>query len=75
MAGNVWEWTSTAYKPYLYRAEGGREGMSDNDLVVLRGGAYWSPKERCRVAARDRDWSYDWTSGFRVAVSPFISGL
>lgn len=75
MAGNVWEWTSTAYKPYLYRAEGGREGMSDNDLVVLRGGAYWSPKERCRVAARIRSWLNDRTYGFRVAVSPFISGL
>jgi toxoflavin biosynthesis protein ToxD len=77
MVGNVWEWTGTAYKPYPYRAEDGRERMSADDDHVVRGGSWWTSKEYCRVAARVRYWGEygGLFGGFRVAVSPFTSGL
>lgn len=40
MAGNVWEWTGSLYRPYLYDAKDGREDLDAEGERVVRGGAY-----------------------------------
>jgi formylglycine-generating enzyme required for sulfatase activity len=69
MNGNVWEWTTSAYRPYPYRSDDGRE---DPDVVevrrVVRGGSCVSARDFARSAYRydslpdDRDFNI----GFRV---------
>lgn len=71
MAGNVWEWTSSLYKPYPYQPQ---HDAGDADLSgkrVRRGGGWTSPFEYARTAYRDH---YDpvviHAIGFRLARSP-----
>ena len=70
MAGNVWEWVSTAYRPYPYRADDGREDVASEEERVLRGGSYASPTARhVRCASRSRSHRGRRAAhiGFRVA--------
>ncbi len=53
MAGNVWEWTNSLYRPYPYRADDGREDPAQNGLRVVRGGSYNHDLRQIRCAARD----------------------
>ena len=42
MAGNVWEWTRSEFKPYPYKVDDGRERENEPTIVrrVLRGGSW-----------------------------------
>jgi formylglycine-generating enzyme required for sulfatase activity/predicted Ser/Thr protein kinase len=74
MAGNVWEWTRSLYKPYPYHAEDGREIETSKDFRLLRGGSFYNYAWLARCAYRDRDSPDNWYNsvGFRVVVSPFF---
>ena len=69
-AGNVWEWVASAYAPYPYDADDGRE-RSRPDERVLRGGSYASPAVHLRCAARSRSYPGRLAPhiGFRIARS------
>jgi formylglycine-generating enzyme required for sulfatase activity len=71
MAGNVWEWCHTLYKPYPYDAGDGREDPKADGPRVLRGGAFYTNLRRVRCASRLRYYPNLWLNviGFRVAVA------
>lgn len=55
MAGNVLEWTRSAYQPYPYDPDDGREDFSDpaRKRFTLRGGAWGDRPIRLRAARRN----------------------
>jgi formylglycine-generating enzyme required for sulfatase activity/tRNA A-37 threonylcarbamoyl transferase component Bud32 len=53
MAGNVWEWTGSLYRPYPYDASDGREDSNADDKRVVRGGAYDEASLLARSAWRN----------------------
>jgi formylglycine-generating enzyme required for sulfatase activity len=74
MTGNIWEWTSTIYKQYPYRADDGREDIKTDSARVLRGGSFLNLHGNARCANRlwgDPLYFVD-DRGFRVCVSPII---
>jgi len=80
MAGNVWEWTNSAYKPYPYDSDDGREdGAETTAPRVLRGGSFADLNENgLRCTARDGFGPMIRSDciGFRVCASllPLASG-
>jgi formylglycine-generating enzyme required for sulfatase activity len=69
MAGNVFEWCQSAYRPYPYDPDDGREDLGGGDEVirVLRGGSWYTDRKWARCAYRDGDIPRHWLDigGFR----------
>ena len=69
-AGNIWEWTSTAYGDYPYTQED--EQTNNQDISrVLRGGSFHFPAHFLRSANRLSWYPTDYyvNTGFRCALS------
>ena len=71
MAGNVWEWTRSAYQLYPYNPDDGREDIRDlaQKRFTLRGGAWNVRSILLRAASRHNDTpvNHDRNVGFRLA--------
>jgi formylglycine-generating enzyme required for sulfatase activity len=52
MSGNVWEWTRSPYQPYPYDEADDREGLDQEALWVMRGGAFNDGPQNLRAAGR-----------------------
>jgi formylglycine-generating enzyme required for sulfatase activity len=57
LAGNVWEWVSSAYRPYPYRADDGREAQDARAVRGTRGGGHDSPAAELTATQRGRTLS------------------
>jgi formylglycine-generating enzyme required for sulfatase activity len=72
MAGNVWEWVSSAYGSYPYSATDGREDVTTAQQRVLRGGSFASPGAayvRCAMRSLSYPTRRREHIGFRVVQS------
>ncbi len=70
MSGNVWEWTSSRYHDYPYRAEDGREDLSSSEHRAVRGGSFNSGRNNARTSYRSRGPGIVWSDiGFRYGLS------
>jgi formylglycine-generating enzyme required for sulfatase activity len=63
MAGNAWQWVSSAYRPYPYRADDGREDPKPGAVRVTRGGGHDSPATEITTTQRGRNLSRNPASG------------
>ena len=71
MAGNVFRWTITLYRPYPYDADDGRETPDSPDRRVLRGGSWVTGPRGLRISYRvpDDPRDEDDNHGFRCVQS------
>ena len=53
MAGNVWEWVTSAYAKYPYLATDGREQLRLDRPHVIRGGSWYQTPWDLRTTKRD----------------------
>jgi formylglycine-generating enzyme required for sulfatase activity len=80
MAGNVWQWVSSAYRPYPYRADDGREDPAAGPARGTRGGSHDFGPEALRASERGRTVSRGPAAGhhnigFRCARQAGLSRL
>jgi formylglycine-generating enzyme required for sulfatase activity len=71
MAGNVWEWVSSLYKPYPYSKDDGREDVNASKARVIRGGSWYNGVLDVRSANRGKEDPRSTTNriGFRCVLS------
>ena len=70
LIGNVWEWTSSLFRPYPYDARDGRENVKVKDWRVLRGGSWVNDLYTARCYTRlDGDFVFYNNVGFRCAAA------
>lgn len=74
MVGNAWQWVSSAYRPYPYRADDGREDLKPGPVRSTRGGGHDSQEAEITTTQRGRNLSRNPASGhhnigFRCAQS------
>ncbi len=72
MAGNVWEWCYSIYRPYPYDPNDGRENPEADDNRALRGGSWFDGQRLARVSSRYyyHPSLFSYYVGFRVVVAP-----
>jgi formylglycine-generating enzyme required for sulfatase activity len=72
MAGNVWEWCHSLYKPYPYQVGDGREDEESPGIRIMRGGSWGLSDEFARGDNRNWDDPHykDKFIGFRCALTP-----
>jgi iron(II)-dependent oxidoreductase len=63
MAGNAWEWVSSAYRPYPYDARDGREDLIAGPVRGTRGGGHDSPADEITTTQRGRNLSRNPAAG------------
>jgi iron(II)-dependent oxidoreductase len=63
MAGNAWEWVSSAYRSYPYDSRDGREEPAAGPVRGTRGGGHDSPAEEITTTQRGRNLSRNPASG------------
>ena len=56
-AGNVWQWVASAYRPYPWRADDGREDPEADVVRATRGGGHDSPGAEITTTQRGRSLS------------------
>ena len=63
LAGNGWEWVSSAYLPYPYDRSDGREDLRAGPVRGTRGGGHDSPPEELTTTHRGKNLSRNYRSG------------
>jgi len=63
LAGNTWEWVSSAYRPYRYDARDGRENGTPGPVRGTRGGGHDSGPEEITTTQRGRNLSRNPSAG------------
>jgi formylglycine-generating enzyme required for sulfatase activity len=57
LSGNVWEWVSSAYRPYPYQANDGREELAAGLVRGTRGGSHDAKADEITTTQRGRNLS------------------
>jgi iron(II)-dependent oxidoreductase len=74
LSGNQWEWVASAYRPYPYSADDGRENQTPGPIRSTRGGGHDSSENELTTTQRGRNLSRNPKAGhhnigFRCASS------